>query len=838
MQQRAGLPKFALLTVLLVVTTMLTRGVLTAPEGAAASDAASSTRSTADEPISMARRHGQIPFRTPAERAAHVGRSAPIASGVPAARTINADTPNAAAANAAAPNAAAPNSAAANGAKLEYYGGPVVTAAKVVQVLYGTGSYLPQTTAASGTGVRSFIGELLTSPAVDWLSEYDTNITAVGGSAGTGQHIGHGSLQSVVSVNPTPTAALITDSQLQADLRANLTNNTLPPVEVDASNHTNTIYSVFLPPSRTICSDDGKACSLRQGGFCAYHGAFTFNGRQILYTVQPDLTGVGLACGNGNDFQVTMSALSHELVETITDPLGPLASSLAPPVGWFDATVSKLGEIGDICADADGTFVGADNAVYSAQTEWSNQANACIVSKATTPPAGGIAIGTPSMTVVAGAAVGLVVGVSASVPAPVTLTASGLPTGVTATFQPATVSPGGSSTLLLNVPVSTVAGTSTLTVSTNIGKSATATLTVISGQATDRGAAALDATAPVKRLVDTRTTKAIGPDGVLHVPTASTGATAVVINVTATAASALTYVTVWPCDQSLPVVSSLNVKPGETVANLVTVQTAANGEVCAYNHVGTTQLVMDQMASYQPVPGATAVGRFVPATPVRALDTRDSGAPFSPGETRTVDLKPFGVPANASAAVLTITGIDAKGPGYWSVWPSGAWPQTSSLNLFAAGQTRANQAVIGVSAGTVQLLSQVGGHVAVDVAGWFTGAGDLATTAGLFHPLSPLRAVDSRNQAGAILDARLDLTGLIPTTAAAVSLNVTATEPAGAGFLTVYPASAGLPLASNLNYTVGATVPVHVVVGVDSNVVRFHSKVPAHVIVDLFGWYA
>jgi hypothetical protein len=66
---------------------------------------------------------------------------------------------------------------------------------------------------------------------------------------------------------------------------------------------------------------------------------------------------------------------------------------------------------------------------------------------------------------------------------PVTLSASGLPAGATATFNPATVSGSGSSTLTVSTSSSTPAGDSTLTVTGTSGtlvNSATATLTVTS----------------------------------------------------------------------------------------------------------------------------------------------------------------------------------------------------------------------------------------------------------------------------------------------------------------------------------------------------------------------
>jgi hypothetical protein len=278
------------------------------------------------------------------------------------------------------------------------------------------------------------------------------------------------------------------------------------------------------------------------------------------------------------------------------------------------------------------------------------------------------------------------------------------------------------------------------------------------------------------------------------------------------------------------------------VANLVTVQVSGSGDVCAFNNVGKTHLVVDQMASYKPVTGKVAAGRFVPQNPARAIDTRDTKSPFAPGEERVIDLKTVGVPADAQAAVVTITAPDAVGPGYWAVWPSGSWPGTSSLNLSARNQTRANQSVVPVEAGTVKVRSQVGGHVVVDVAGWFTGAGAPSATSGLFHPLVPERVIDTRDIPRMVTGANLNLVDVIDPNAWAVVANVTATGPVGAGFLTVYPSGEGVPTASNLNFPAQGTVPGHVIVGLglaeSGWQMGFRSNVDTYLIVDLFGWYS
>jgi hypothetical protein len=61
----------------------------------------------------------------------------------------------------------------------------------------------------------------------------------------------------------------------------------------------------------------------------------------------------------------------------------------------------------------------------------------------------------------------------------------------------------------------------------------------------------------------------------------------------------------------------------------------------------------------------------------------------------------------------------------------------------------------------------------------------------------------------------------VPTTGvSAVVLNVTVTEPTSPGDITVYPDGVNQPLASNLNFTTGETIPnlVIVPVGADGNV--------------------
>jgi len=63
-------------------------------------------------------------------------------------------------------------------------------------------------------------------------------------------------------------------------------------------------------------------------------------------------------------------------------------------------------------------------------------------------------------------------------------------------------------------------------------------------------------------------------------PEVAADADAVVMNVTAARSAGVGFVTVWPCDQTRPTVSNLNIRPDRNVANLTTVKLSAEGTVC------------------------------------------------------------------------------------------------------------------------------------------------------------------------------------------------------------------------------------------------------------------
>jgi hypothetical protein len=131
------------------------------------------------------------------------------------------------------------------------------------------------------------------------------------------------------------------------------------------------------------------------------------------------------------------------------------------------------------------------------------------------------------------------------------------------------------------------------------------------------------------------------------------------------------------------------------------------------------------------------------------------------------------------------------------------------------------------------------------------GAAMGVTNGSTYHPLAPVRVLDTRvgvgaptARVGAKGSIDLRVTGVAGVPAAGVTsvvLNVTAAGASGPqSFLTVWPKGTTRPLASNLNFTGGVSVPNLVVarVGDGGSVSIFNDSGTVDVVADVQGWYS
>ncbi|HEX3088812.1 MAG TPA: hypothetical protein VHQ23_09150, partial [Ilumatobacteraceae bacterium] len=163
------------------------------------------------------------------------------------------------------------------------------------------------------------------------------------------------------------------------------------------------------------------------------------------------------------------------------------------------------------------------------------------------------------------------------------------------------------------------------------------------------------------------------------------------------------------------------------------------------------------------------------------------------------------------------------------------------------GDTVANLMVTKIGAdGMVCVYASQGTELIIDVAGYFP-------TGNTYNPLVPARLMDTRvkgstidglflgdgvREAGEVTELTVTNRGGVPIRARTVVLNVTVTEPSGAGFVTVYPCGVATPLASNLNFEAGTTAANAVVVKVgDDGKVCFFSSRSTQLIVDVNGYF-
>jgi glucose/arabinose dehydrogenase len=270
-------------------------------------------------------------------------------------------------------------------------------------------------------------------------------------------------------------------------------------------------------------------------------------------------------------------------------------------------------------------------------------------------------------------------------------------------------------------------------------------------------------------------------------------------------------------------------------------------------HGVTTTSTGKSLIAYYRATGPTTVYR--PLDPARLLDTRSGnglGGAFTANVARTFQVTGRGnVPTDAVAVTgnLTVTRQTAAGYVALTPLPTNA-PAGSNLN-FPVGVDRASLVTATLGPGgklSAVYVASAGKttHLVFDVTGYFTASG----TTGTYKPLDPVRLLDTRSGNG--LSGRFvvgtrrswQITGraTIPTTATAITANVTVVSPSAAGHVTLYPAGAPTTSTSTLNFKAGESAANGVAIrlgtgGKISAAMSGPAGASTHLLLDVTGYF-
>jgi hypothetical protein len=460
-------------------------------------------------------------------------------------------------------------------------------------------------------------------------------------------------------------------------------------------------------------------------------------------------------------------------------------------------------------------------------------------------------------------------------PLPVTLSASGLPAGVTPLFF-SPVSIPGTAAFEFTVATNTVPGRYSIAIDANDGP-VTHALTFTLIVSTFQGSYY-----PVspQRILDTRDGTGaplgrLGQGGIISLQVTgsgggeipATGVAAVVLNVTATNVTAPSYLTVYPSGAVRPTASSVNMVSGWTGANLVTVGVGPDGKVDIYNNHGLTDVIADVVGLYtttlpaRPPQGEGA--EYHAVTPQRVFDSRDpsngatQGAKVPGGFFVQIPIS-YGFPLdqNIEAFVVNVTVANPNAPGYATAWNgTDNLPGTSTLNYQAGDGAVPNMAIVsaGFCCGTppnaipsIAVYTQSTANIIVDIMGVMTSP---TIPGGLrFSPQTPVRIVDTRigqgaSKLGPATTAKVTVPGTVaPAGTLGLATNVTAVSPTATTYVSVWPADVpglGQPFVSNLNPNKGEIIPnaVYTLLGPTNAFNLYNNAGSTDMVVDVVGTF-
>jgi len=261
-------------------------------------------------------------------------------------------------------------------------------------------------------------------------------------------------------------------------------------------------------------------------------------------------------------------------------------------------------------------------------------------------------------------------------------------------------------------------------------------------------------------------------------------------------------------------------------------------------------------ANFTAAPSPLAL-RFVPITPCRVADTRNSTGPFGGPSLAAGATRNFVIPNSAcqiaftaAAYSLNVAVVPAKTLGYLSAWPAGEpQPVVATLNSLD-GRIKSNAAIVQAGAGgAVSFYATDATDLILDINGYFVPA-VTNTSALAFYPVTPCRIADTRNAAaplgGPSLAAGQSRTFPIqssacglPASALAYSLNFSAVPPGPLGYLTAWPTGQPQPVVATLNDVTGTIVANAAIVRAGANgSIDVYATNATDLVIDIDGYFA
>jgi hypothetical protein len=278
---------------------------------------------------------------------------------------------------------------------LQYNGGPVMRNPVNYLIFWQpAGGYAPAFPAGYQAGIEKYFNSIGGTPYYNIVTQFnDSSGATVPNSAS----LGAPSYTDTTTAAPsgcdgTPTGKTgatphcpLTDADIQNEVSVALAANPQwqqPGINVE--------YFVFTPntvgecsgadskdPSKQDCFDINQGVGSDQvAAFCAYHSYFSSNTIYAYIPFASDGNCVGSATAqypNGAAVDLAVSPVSHEMIESNTDPL----------INAWKGTGSNSDEIGDKCAyiygyvAPDGTNVVLNGNRFQIQEEFSNDVTAC-----------------------------------------------------------------------------------------------------------------------------------------------------------------------------------------------------------------------------------------------------------------------------------------------------------------------------------------------------------------------------------------------------------------------------------------------------------------------------